>query len=114
MDLDVYKIEMLDIVKEIKAYMVINYHTAQITLYEEDLELMKKNGLPTNVMSCVYAGFIFAGKSMEDIQTYMEDAEKCNAGLSVEFIAPDGQAIDIKSELDNPKFNQLVQLFGVK
>lgn len=111
MNSNLYNIEMFDIVKEIKANLVIKYHSATITLEEEHLKLMRENGFPTDVMSCIYAGFIFSGKNKDYINSFMDEAKSCKAGLSIEFVAPDGGMIDIKSKMDNPKFDQLIQLF---
>ena len=111
MDATLDNIELLDIVKEIKADLVVKYHTATISLKEEHLQTMRDKGFSTDVMSCVYAGFIYAGKTLDDIKSFMIEARHSNGGLSIEFVAPDGENIDIKSELDNPKFDQLIQLF---
>ena len=41
MDVDLNNIELLDIVKEIRVDLVIEYYTATISLKEEHLQMMK-------------------------------------------------------------------------
>lgn len=110
MDVNLSNIELLDIVKEIKADLVIEYYTAKISLKEEDLQMMRDNGLSTNVKSCIQAGFILAGKTLDEIKSFMREARQNKGGLSIEFVAPEGGIIDIKSKEDNPKLDQLIQL----
>ena len=58
---DPYKVQLADIANEIGGNMAIKYYTLECTLTKEQLQDMKKNGLKTDVMSCIFAALVMNG-----------------------------------------------------
>lgn len=104
-----YDVEMADLAKEIGGNLSIEYHTVKLSITCEQLQLIKENGFPTDVMSCVMAGLLMNGKSEEEVTAFMKEAEEANAHLSVGFEAPDDKGLNIKSKEENPLMDILVQ-----
>lgn len=104
-----YKVEMADVAKELGGNLVIKYHTATISLTCEQLQTIKENGFPTDIMSCVMAGFMMSGKTEEETMAFLKEADEAKAGVSVSFDAPDGSALNVKSKEENPMMDLLVQ-----
>lgn len=104
-----YEIELADIAKEVNGDVVITYHTATIKFTWQQLQDMKERGLPTDVMSCIFAGLYYSGKSQEEMTKFVIEAG--NASPSVTFQALDGKALNITSKEANPMFDKLVQAF---
>ena len=109
MKVDPYKVEMADVAKELGGNLVIKYHTATISLTCEQLQTIKENGFPTDIMSCVMAGFMMSGKTEEETMAFLKEAYEAKAGVSVSFDAPDGSALNVKSKEENPMMDLLVQ-----
>ena len=109
MKVDPYKVEMADVAKELGGNLVIKYHTATISLTCEQLQTIKENGFPTDIMSCVMAGFMMSGKTEEETMAFLKEADDAKAGVSVSFDAPDGGALNVKSKEENPMMDLLVQ-----
>lgn len=106
---DPYKIEMADVAQELGANLVASYYTAKVRLTNEELQLMKSHNIPTDVFSCVMAGFMLSGKTEEELNAFLKEAHDANGELSVSFEAPDGCALNVKSKEENPMLDQLVQ-----
>ena len=109
MKVDPYKVEMADVAKELGGNLVIKYHTATISLTCEQLQTIKENGFPTDIMSCVMAGFMMSGKTEEETMAFLKEADEAKAGVSVSFDAPDGSALNVNSKEENPMMDLLVQ-----
>ena len=109
MKVDPYKVEMADVAKELGGNLVIKYHTATISLTCEQLQTIKENGFPTDMMFCVMAGFMMSGKTEEETMAFLKEADEAKAGVSVSFDAPDGSALNVKSKEENPMMDLLVQ-----
>ena len=109
MKVDPYKLEMADVAKELGGNLVIKYHTATISLICEQLQTIKENGFPTDIMSCVMAGFMMSGKTKEEAMAFLKEADEAKAGVSVSFDAPNGSALNVKSKEENPMMDLLVQ-----
>ena len=109
MKVDPYKVEMADVAKELGGNLVIKYHTATISLTCEQLQTIKENGFPTDIMSYVMAGFMMSGKTEEETMAFLKEADEAKAGVSVSFDAPDGGALNVKSKEENPMMDLLVQ-----
>lgn len=109
MKVDPYKVEMADVAKELGGNLVIKYHTATISLTCEQLQTIKEKGFPTDIMSCVMAGFMMNGKTEEETMAFLKEADEAKAGVSVSFDAPNGGALNVKSKEENPNMDLLVQ-----
>ena len=109
MKVDPYKVEMADVAKELGGNLVIKYHTATISLTCEQLQTIKENGFPTDIMSCVMAGFMMSGKTEEETMAFLKEADEAKAGVSVSFDAPHGSVLNVKSKEENPMMDLLVQ-----
>lgn len=110
MNNDPYEIELADIAIEVGGDLTIYYYTATIKVSLQQLKLLKERGIPTNVMNCIVFGFISSGKTEEETRTFLEEARKAKGKLSVSFDAPEGEALNVKSQEDNPMLDQLVQI----
>lgn len=106
---DPYKVELADVALEVGANIVINYHKATIKFTNAQLQLMKSNNVPTDVFSCVMAGFLMSGKTEEELNAFLKEAHDANGELSVSFEGPDGCALNVKSKEENPMLDLLVQ-----
>ncbi|MDO4497295.1 MAG: hypothetical protein Q4B58_05660 [Bacteroidales bacterium] len=90
--------------------MTIEYHTLSVKITCEQLQMFKSHGMPTDPMTCFQAAFMLSGKTMEELQAYMEEADAAGGRVSVSFEAPDGGALNIKSKEENPLFDEIVQM----
>ena len=106
---DPYTVELLDLWNEVGGQMKIVYHTTTITLKKETLQEMRDNGFPTNVLSCIAAGFGVNGKSREELLAFVMEAEAAGAAPSVTFEAAAGESLHIKGRKENPITDGLVQ-----
>ena len=104
-----YEVELLDLWNEVGGQMKIVYHTATVNLKKETLQEMRDNGFPTNVLSCIAAGFGVNGKSREELLAFVMEAEAAGAAPSVTFEAAEGEALNITVKENNPMVNQLVE-----
>ena len=104
-----YDVEMADLAKEIGGNLSIEYHTIKLSITCEQLQTIKENGFPTDVMSCIMAGLLMNGKTEEEVKAFLQEAEEANAHLSVSFDAPDNKGINIKYKEENPIMDILVQ-----
>ena len=104
-----YDVEMADLAKEIGGNLSIEYHTIKLSITCEQLQTIKENGFPTDVMSCIMAGLLMNGKTEEEVKAFLQEAEDANAHLSVSFDAPDEKGLNIKSKEENPLMDILVQ-----
>lgn len=104
-----YDVEMADLAKEIGGNLSIAYHTLKLSITCEQLQVIKENGFPTDVMSCVMTGLLMNGKTEEEVKAFLQEAEDANAHLSVSFDAPDEKGLNIKSKEENPLMDILVQ-----
>lgn len=109
MSQDPYTVELADVAKEVGGDLTINYYTVELKISCEQLQLIKENGFPTDVMSCIMAGLLMNGKTEEEVKTFMQEASDANGHLSVSFDAPDGKGLNIKSKEDNPLIDVFVQ-----
>ena len=67
---DPYKVQLADIANEIGGNMAIKYYTLDFTLTKEQLQDMKKNGLKTDVMSCIFAALIMNDMNETEVKEY--------------------------------------------
>ena len=104
-----YDVEMADLAKEIGGNLSIEYHTIKLSITCEQLQAIKENGFPTDVMSCVMAGLLMKGKTEEEVKAFMQEADEAHAHLSISFDAPDEKGLNIKSKEENPLMDILVQ-----
>lgn len=49
------------------------------------------------------------GKTEDEVKSFLEEADKANARLSVAFEAPEGEALNVTSKEDNPLLDIFVQ-----
>ena len=104
-----YDVEMADLAKEIGGNLSIEYHTIKLSITCEQLQTIKENGYPTDVMSCIMTGLLMNGKTEEEVKAFMQEANDAHAHLSISFNAPDEKGLNIKSKEDNPLMDILVQ-----
>lgn len=104
-----YDVEMADLAKEIGGNLSIEYHTIKLSITCEQLQTIKENGFPTDVMSCIMAGLLMNGKTEEEVKAFMQEANDAHAHLSISFNAPDEKGLNIKSKEENPLMDILVQ-----
>ena len=110
---DPYKVQLADIANEIGGNMVIKYYTLDFTLTKEQLQDMKKNGLKTDVMSCIFAALIMNGMNEAEVKEYIEKAHNAGAAPSVTFEAPDDGALNVTSPEENPELDKLAKAMGI-
>ena len=101
-----YDVEMADLAKEIGGNLSIEYHTIKLSITCEQLQTIKENGFPTDVMSCIMAGLLMNGKTEEEGKAFMQEADEAHAHLSISF---DEKGLNIKSKEENPLMDILVQ-----
>ena len=89
---DPYKVQLADIANEIGG---------------------KKNGLKTDVMSCIFAALIMNGMNETEVKEYIENAHNAGAAPSVTFEAPDDGALHVTSPEENPELDKLVNAMGI-
>ena len=87
MKVDPYKVEMANVAKELGGNLVIKYHTATISLTCEQLQTIKENGFPTDIMSCVMAGFMMSGKTEEETMAFLKEADEAKAEATFKRMA---------------------------
>ena len=104
-----YDVEMADLAKEIGGNLSIEYHTIKLSITCEQLQTIKENGYPTDVMSCIMTGLLMNGKTEEEVKAFMQEANDAHAHLSISFNAPDEKGLNIKSKEENPLMDILVQ-----
>ena len=104
-----YDVEMADLAKEIGGNLSIKYHTIKLSITCEQLQTIKENGFPTDVMSCVMVGLLMNGKTEEEVKAFMQEADEAHAHLSISFDAPDEKGLNIKSKEENLLMDILVQ-----
>ena len=105
-----YEIELADVAEETGGDLVINYYNTEMKLPLELLRMMKEVGCPTDVMSCVVAGLTSSGRTDQEIEAFLNEAEQADGHLSVSFVGRDGNGLNIKSKEENPLVDQLVQI----
>lgn len=106
---DPFKVELLDVLNEVGGVMKIDYYTVTMTITRELLQGLRDEGIKTDVMTCIMAGLLSAGKSKEEMWDYMVRAAANRAAPSVTFEAPEGEALNIRSREENPMVNMLVK-----
>ena len=74
---DPYKVQLADIANEVGGNMAIKYYTLDFTLTKEQLQDMKKNGLKTDMMSCIFAALIMNGMNETEVKEYIEKGPQC-------------------------------------
>ena len=109
MNQDPYSVELADVAKEVGGDLTINYYTISLKISCEKLQLIKENGFPTDVMSCIMAGLLMNGKTEDEINAFIKEATDANGHLSISFDAPEGQSLNIKSKEENPLMDVFVQ-----
>lgn len=110
---DPYKVQLADITNEVGGNMTIQYYTLDFTLTKEQLQNMKKNGLKTDVMSCILAALIMNGMNETEVKEFIEKANDAGAAPSVSFEAPDDGALNVTSPEENPELDKLVKAIGI-
>ena len=110
---DPYKVQLADITNEVGGNMTIQYYTLDFTLTKEQLQDMKKNGLKTDVMSCIFAALIMNGMNETEVKEFIEKANDAGAAPSVSFEAPDDGALNVTSPEENPELDKLVKAIGI-
>lgn len=110
---DPYNVQMADIANEVGGNMTIQYYILDFTLTKEQLQDMKKNGLKTDVMSCIFAALIMNGMNEAEVKEYIERANDAGAAPSVSFEAPDEGALNVTSPEENPELDKLVKAMGI-
>ena len=111
---DPYKVQLADVANEIGGNMTIKYYTLDCTLTKEQLQDMKKNGLKTDVMSCIFAALVMNGMNETEVKEYIEKAHNAGAAPSVTFEAPDDGALNVTSSEENPELDKLVKAMGIQ
>ena len=106
---DPYDVEMVDLAKEIGGNLSIEYHTIKLSITCEQLQTIKENGFPTDVMSCIMAGLLMNGKTEEEVKAFMQEADEAHAHLSISFDAPDEKGLSIKSKEENPLMDIVIK-----
>lgn len=106
---DPYKMEMLDLWNEVGGVIKIDYYTVTMTITRELLQGLRDEGIKTDVMTCIMAGLLSAGKSKEEMWDYMVWAAANRAAPSVTFEAAEGEALNITDKENNPMVDALVQ-----
>lgn len=109
MEQDFSTIQLADLAKELNGNLVIEYHTATIRLDKEQLAFLQANGFPTDMWSCITAGFAFSQKSEAELSSFLEEAEAAQSNVRIQFVADDGSALNVQSKESNPLLNQLIQ-----
>ena len=104
-----YSVELLDVLEEVGGTMMIQYHTATITLTADRLRLLRDNGLKTDVTMCLMAGLMALCGGYEGAVAFVGAAEAAGARLSVTFEAPEGGSLNIRSREKNPMVDMLLQ-----
>jgi len=110
---DPYKVQLADVANEIGGNMTIKYYTLDCTLTKEQLQDMKKNGLKTDVMSCIFAALVMNGMNETEVKEYIEKGHNAGATPSVTFEALDDGALNVTSPEENPELDKLVKAMGV-
>ena len=82
-------VEMAELAKEVGDNLSIEYHTIKLSITCEQLQTIKENGFPTDVMSCIMASLLMNGKTEEEVKAFMQEADEAHAHLSISFDAPD-------------------------
>lgn len=106
---DPYKMEMLDLWNEVGGVMKIDYYTVTMTITRELLQGLRDEGIKTDVMTCIMAGLLSAGKSKEEMWDYMVRAAANSAAPSMTFEAAEGEALNITGKKNNPMVDMMVQ-----
>lgn len=103
-----YEMEMLDLLNEVGGTMTVEYHTSKITLTKEQLQVLRDEGYPTDVMTCVMMGLAASLKEEQKVIDYLQEAAAAGAAPSVSFEASEGEALNISSPEENPMVDALV------
>lgn len=106
---DPYTVELADVAKEVGGDLTINYYTVELKITCDQLQFIKEQGFPTDVMSCIMAGLLMNGKTEDEVRSFMQEASDANGHLSISFDAPEGKGLNIKSKEENPLMDVFVQ-----
>ena len=86
---------MAEFAIEFGGNLSIEYHTIKLSITCEQLQTIKENGFPTDVMSCVMVGLLMNGKTEEEVKAFMQEADEAHAHLSISFDAPDEKGLNL-------------------
>ena len=109
-----YDVEMADLAKEVGGNLSIEYHTIKLSITCEQLQTIKENGFPTDVMSCVMAGLLMNGKTEEEVKAFMQEADDAHAHLSISFDAPDEKGLTSNQKKRIPSWTFSFKLLKIK
>ncbi len=105
-----WDMELLDLLNETGGTLTIKYHTASFTFTKEQLQTIRDNNIPTDVMTCVMFGLSYAKKDADEVEAYLMEALACGAAPTIEIEAEKGKGLNITGDReDNPMLDQLVQ-----
>lgn len=108
-ELTPFTVELADVAKELKANVIIEFHTMKATFSQEVLDGLRAGGLPTDVNTCITFALLQAGKTEEEVTSYFQEAAKAKHGLRINFEAPDGSPLAVTSKEDNPLLDVFVR-----
>ena len=83
-----YDIQLADAAEEIGANVKIEYYKATVTFNRAQLQQIKANGLPTDVMSLVMFALMEHGYSKDKIVDFFAGAQEHKAAPKVTFESP--------------------------
>lgn len=106
---DPNEVELLDVLNEVGGVMKIKYHTAVISLSKSDLQIMRENGIPTDISSCIAVGLGLSGMDNEKLKAFLAEANTYGAAPSVTFEVKEGEALNIKGRKENPMVDIFVR-----
>lgn len=101
--------ELLDLWNEVGGQMIIKYHRATFTPAKEDLQKLRDNDFPTDVLTVILQLFLGYGWGEEEIKAFFQEADAAGAAPAVSFEAAEGETLNITSKENNPMVDCLVQ-----
>ena len=101
--------ELLDLWNEVGGQMNIKYHRYTFTPAKEDLQKLRDNDFPTDVLTVILQILMGHGRSAEEIKAFFQEADAAGAAPAVSFEATDGGVLNITSKENNPMVDCLVQ-----
>ena len=104
-----YEMELLDLWNEVDGQMIIKYHRATFTPAKEDLQKLRDNDFPTDVLTVILQLFLGYGWGEEEIKVFFQEADAAGAAPAVSFEATDGEVLNITGKENNPMVDCLVQ-----
>lgn len=101
--------ELLDLWNEVGGQMNIKYHRYTFTPAKEDLQKLRDNEFPTDVLTVILQILMGHGMSAEEIKAFFQEADAAGAAPSITFGAAEGETLNIASKENNPMVDCLLQ-----